>query len=1394
MINQIPTLIQFKDQFNITSFSNEIHLNNYQPIFDFIPHLNKLVELKLVIIDYKCIKIPKGVIPTLGTLKKVTIFVGGNYRKLYQYTGETLEIDTIPSTVTNLEIDHLLFKNRDPRLIPESVQVMVIKNWTYISEEKLVIPHSVWKLTIENLILSDPITSGYFPSTLKEIYFKSLMGPYFYVKLYALSPGCFPDQIKHLSLSDLAIPLSFGMIPDSVESLSIYGMDGTIPPGIIPKSVRSVCLNFGRHVSNPIPEDTEKIVVSYLPISLDKQMFPSTLTHLTLGEQCPTVRSFPESLEFLDCHSTIIIIGLLPISLRTIIFRGEMKRIDIGSIPPYLTKLEFHRKIETVPILRGHLPESLLELKIANHTPTPFPCLPQSLISLDLRGNHFQKIPSNLDGGIPESVLHVKLTRIGPNQIPKQGMLPSRLTSLEIKSIECPNSTESVTDFFVPNTIQEFTLIEKPIDDKYKETIKKLLIKLININNETTNTRLIINIEKLKFMTFGSSDPYVYILEEPDLFFSLIENFTSLEELDLMIWIPGPVQIPKNVIPQSVKKLTLLMDHTILSDSTSLVGTLENGSLPQSLEVLEIDHMYFKGDIKIIPELVTDLTVKNWTVAKDEVGVGNSLLIPEGVKTLYIKNRSKVIRINPGSLPNSLTELFVPPRYNEYFVKILYFQEGSFPESIRKLTLSDLAVTIERNFIPRGCQELSFGNDCEMNWAPDSFPPNLTALNYSTSLWYLYPINGNLLRSLSTSIPSNYIPPTLIRLVLGIPVLINIQSITRLEFLDCSISKITCGLLPPTLKTLILRSEFLLVIEPGSIPESVEVIQFLHPLQFTIQKSQLPSTHLRKLKISCLPSVPFPWIPPKVTSLDLTDIQSISQLPIDSIPHTVTKLRLGNVSSNDVIIPKHLLDHSDSLIQSLEIKLLNLHCESKNNIDHNEIFSRFHIPKSVSRLIIKDTSAKSRNDIIAFYQFILHLITNLNPLIRITIHDLHIQSLGTRDPYIYCFNSYSQKEAFLHPDLGIGGAERLVVDSALALKSKGHKITIYTSRHDKKRSFKETHNGELEVRVRGDGFPRHFFNRFMVVCAIIRNLIAAFHLAFLSGEKYDVIFVDQISASVPILRWFTQSKILFYCHFPDKLLTSRDSLIKRLYRVPIDWFEEVTTSYAHEILVNSKFTASIFKQSFTRIKTVPVVLYPCLNLGQYDKPFSSPDGLKVPLYERKKNLVLALESFAALKNKLNRSEFMDLHLVFAGGYDPDLRENVEHLQELREAAESSGLSDKVSFVCSFNEEQKLWLLSNCSCMVYTPSNEHFGITPLEGMYAGKPVVAVNSGGPLETVKDDETGYLCHPDPNEFSNAIKKIVTDYNKAQHLGSNGRHWVSSQFSFESYSDRLNQIVLNI
>ncbi|KAI0231869.1 Alpha-1,3-mannosyltransferase-like protein, partial [Massospora cicadina] len=151
------------------------------------------------------------------------------------------------------------------------------------------------------------------------------------------------------------------------------------------------------------------------------------------------------------------------------------------------------------------------------------------------------------------------------------------------------------------------------------------------------------------------------------------------------------------------------------------------------------------------------------------------------------------------------------------------------------------------------------------------------------------------------------------------------------------------------------------------------------------------------------------------------------------------------------------------------------------------------------------------------------------------------------------------KVCFIHPDLGIGGAERLIVDAAAGLVRNGHEVVIYTSYHDREHCFEETKDGTLDIRILGNSiFPSSMFgNRFRALLAYLRNL----HLASVlvaRDAKFDVIVVDQISTSIPILK-LLEAKILFYCHFPDKLLTQRASLLKMLYRWPIDNLEEWTT-------------------------------------------------------------------------------------------------------------------------------------------------------------------------------------------------------------------------------------------
>ena len=82
---------------------------------------------------------------------------------------------------------------------------------------------------------------------------------------------------------------------------------------------------------------------------------------------------------------------------------------------------------------------------------------------------------------------------------------------------------------------------------------------------------------------------------------------------------------------------------------------------------------------------------------------------------------------------------------------------------------------------------------------------------------------------------------------------------------------------------------------------------------------------------------------------------------------------------------------------------------------------------------------------------------------------------------------------------------------------------------------------------------------------------------------------------------------------------------------------------------------------------------------------------------------------------------------------------------------------QVHLLRSFSDAQRSALLAAAAAVVYTPSDEHFGIVPLEAMAAGRPVIACNSGGPTESVVHGVTGFLCKPHPAAFAAAMAKLV-------------------------------------
>jgi phosphoheptose isomerase len=126
---------------------------------------------------------------------------------------------------------------------------------------------------------------------------------------------------------------------------------------------------------------------------------------------------------------------------------------------------------------------------------------------------------------------------------------------------------------------------------------------------------------------------------------------------------------------------------------------------------------------------------------------------------------------------------------------------------------------------------------------------------------------------------------------------------------------------------------------------------------------------------------------------------------------------------------------------------------------------------------------------------------------------------------------------------------------------------------------------------------------------------------------------------------------------------------------------------------------------------------------------------------RRKGVDNAIRGFA----RLIADHQMEARLVIVGGEsdspDPLLTPEIGRLQNI---AKELGVADKVTFVGRCNREALKYYYSAADIFISTPWYEPFGITPIEAMACGTPVVGANVGGIKFTVRDGETGYLVPP--------------------------------------------------
>ena len=146
-------------------------------------------------------------------------------------------------------------------------------------------------------------------------------------------------------------------------------------------------------------------------------------------------------------------------------------------------------------------------------------------------------------------------------------------------------------------------------------------------------------------------------------------------------------------------------------------------------------------------------------------------------------------------------------------------------------------------------------------------------------------------------------------------------------------------------------------------------------------------------------------------------------------------------------------------------------------------------------------------------------------------------------------------------------------------------------------------------------------------------------------------------------------------------------------------------------------------------------------------------------------------------------EITDVQLIIGGGSPKPKQTEIEVLAAMREIMDKKALNARVRITGYIPDESLAAYYQNAELFVLPSIFEPFGMTALEAMACGAPVVASKLGGIKDVISSGENGLLVDPsDPNEFAGAMIRLLKDRQASRVMGKKGSQIIRSQYSWQA------------
>jgi len=244
-------------------------------------------------------------------------------------------------------------------------------------------------------------------------------------------------------------------------------------------------------------------------------------------------------------------------------------------------------------------------------------------------------------------------------------------------------------------------------------------------------------------------------------------------------------------------------------------------------------------------------------------------------------------------------------------------------------------------------------------------------------------------------------------------------------------------------------------------------------------------------------------------------------------------------------------------------------------------------------------------------------------------------------------------------------------------------------------------------------------------------------------------------------------RVAGYCAYFDDLPDS-DHVRKLIYEIDTRSLNECRHLFANSVNVSNRM------KTYLDIDSEPLYHPPPL-AGRYRCEEYGDFILSVGRLEVNKRVELLIRSLAQSRAPVKA-------IITGKGPQSD---------NLKALCAELGVADRVKFTGFVSDDELLALYARCGAVYYAPVDEDYGYITLEAFLSGKAVVTANdSGGVLEFVTNDRTGYISSPSPEAIAQNIDKWFHSEDRGRLLGKTGCE-LCREITWDNVINRLTAVL---